>query len=71
MVDNSSLRTMIRDRERGDSPHWSEGECDRCGRESVQVLATTALDEFDELCLVCSDREAEDGDLAALVGGRP
>ena len=67
MVNNSSLRTMIRDRERSDSPHWSEGERDRCPRDDVWILAATASEEFDHLCLPCADGQSKDGDLSTLV----
>lgn len=65
MVTNRTLKDAI---DADSSGGWADGECDRCGRET-RVLETTALDEFGALCLPCADREAEDGDLSALVGG--
>ena len=69
MVRSQTLTKAIATRDRDESPDWSEGTCDRCSCEDVMVLETTALDEFDELCLVCADSAAEDGDLTALVEG--
>ena len=58
---------MLRDRERRDrSSDWADGECDDCGDE-LSVLATTAIDEHDQLCLSCATDHVEDGDLTTLV----
>ena len=68
MVRSQTLSKAIATRDReSESPDWRAGTCERCEREDVQVLATTAHDEFDRLCLVCCDAQAEDGDLTALV----
>lgn len=65
MVTNRTLKDAI---DADSSGGWDDGECDRCSRET-RVLETTALDDHDALCLPCADREAEDGDLSALVRG--
>ena len=68
-MSSKTLKKAIEDGEREQTPDWSEGTCDKCGREEVQVLNTVAHREFDALCLVCADHEAEDGDLSILVRG--
>lgn len=65
MVTNRTLKDAI---EADSSDGWADGECDQCGRKS-RTLETTALADHDALCLACADSAADDGDLAALVGG--
>lgn len=65
MVTNRTLGEAI---DADSSNGWADGECSRCGREA-RILETTALDDYDALCLVCADSAAEDGDMTALVGG--
>ena len=70
MVNSKTLTKALAERDREDeSPDWSSGECDKCGRKDVQVLNTVAHRGFGALCLVCADHEAEDGDLSMLVRG--
>ena len=67
MVESAPLRTMIRDRERRDeSSDWHDGVCSDCGDELL-VLTTTAIEEYDQLCLSCATDHVEDGDLTTLV----